>query len=46
MEELYELIEKTLITISKKGCIIIQGEWNAKVGGDGCEAWSNATEMV
>ena len=26
-----------------KDFIIIQGDWNTKVGGDGNEAWSNAT---
>ena len=41
VEEFYELIEQTLI--SKKDFIIIQGDWNAKVGGDGNEALSNAT---
>ena len=43
VEEFYELIEQTLITIQKKGFIIIQGDWNAKVGGDGYGEWSNAT---
>ena len=42
VEEFYELIGKTLITIPNKDFIIIQGDWNAKVGGDGYEAWSNA----
>ena len=39
VEEFYELIKQTLITIPKKDFIIIQGNWNAKVGGDGYEAW-------
>ena len=43
VEEFYELIEQTLITIPKKYFIIIQGDWNANVEGDGYEAWSNAT---
>ena len=43
VEELYELIEQSLITILKKDFIIIRGDWRAKVGGDGYEAWSNAT---
>ena len=33
VEEFYELIEQTLITIPKKDFIIIQGDWNAKVEG-------------
>ena len=43
VEEIYELIEHILITIPKEDFIIIQGDWSAKVGGDGFEAWSNAT---
>ena len=43
VEEFYELIEQTLITIPMKDFIIIQGDWDTKVGGDGNEAWSNAT---
>ena len=45
VEEFYELIENTLITIPKKDFIIIQGDWNAKVGGDGYESWSNGTAI-
>ena len=43
VEEFYEPIENTLITIPKRYVIIIQGDWNAKVGGDGNEAYSNVT---
>ena len=43
IEEFYALIEQTLITITKKYFIIIQGDWNAKVGGYGYETWSYAT---
>ena len=40
VEEFYELIEQSLITIPKKYFIIIQGDWNAK-GGNGYESWAN-----
>ena len=43
VDNFYELIEETLIMIPKKDFIIIQGDWNAKVGVYGYEAWSIAT---
>ena len=37
IEEFYEQIEDTTARIPKKDFMIIQGDWNAKVGSDGHE---------
>ena len=44
IEECYEQIEDTTARISKKDFMIIQGDWNTKVDGDGHKIWSKATE--
>ena len=41
IEEFYEQIEIVIATISNKDFLIIQGDWNAKVGGDCNESWTN-----
>lgn len=43
IEEFYEQIENTIARIPKKDFMIIQGDWNAKVGSDGYIIWYNAT---
>ena len=43
IEELYEEIEDTNARIPKKDFMIIQGDWNARVGSDNHEMWSKAT---
>ena len=39
VEELYEQIENTLKKVPKKDLIIIQGDFNAKIGPDAYEVW-------
>ena len=38
--ELYELLESTIMEVPKKDILIIQGDWNAKVGPDAYENWA------
>ena len=39
MEELHEQLESTIEEIQIKDILIIQGDWNAKVGPDAYEHW-------
>ena len=36
----YELLEPTITEVSRKGILIVQGDWNAKVGPDAYENWA------
>ena len=37
VEECYEQLESTVKEIPRKDLLIIQGDWNGKVGPDACE---------
>ena len=41
IEDFYEQLQKVLDQIPKKDILIVQGDWNAKVGKDACENWKN-----
>ena len=43
VEQFYDQIEETIKTIPKKDILIIQGDWNAKVGPDAYEQWAGTT---
>ena len=40
VEKFYELLESTIMEVPKKDILIIQGDWNAKVGPDTYENWA------
>ena len=40
VEEFYEEIETTIKKVPKKDFLIVQGDWNAKVGPDAYEQWA------
>ena len=40
VEKFYELLESTIMEAPKKDILIIQGDWNAKVGPDAYENWA------
>ena len=41
IEEFYEQLQEILDQVPKKDILIVQGDWNAKVGKDSCENWKN-----
>ena len=40
VKKFYELLESTITEVPKKNILIIQGDWNAKVGPDAFENWA------
>ena len=40
IEEFYNQLQNTIDKVNKKDILIIQGDWNAKVGGDALKDWS------
>ena len=40
----YELLESTIMEVPKKDILIIQGDWNAKVGPDTYENWAETVK--
>ena len=40
-EDFYEQLQEFLDQIPKKDILILQGDWNAKVGKDACKNWKN-----
>ena len=40
VEKFYELLESTIMEVPKKDIVIVQGDWNAKVGPDTYENWA------
>ena len=41
VEEFYSLIQTTVDKVNKKDILIVQGDWNAKVGRDALDDWGN-----
>ena len=41
IEDFYEQLQELLDQIPKKDILIVQGDWNAKVGQDACKNWKN-----
>ena len=41
VEEFYTQLQEIIDKVDKKDILIIQGDWNAKVGADALEDWSN-----
>ena len=39
IEEFYEDLETLLKDVPWKGTLIVQGDWNAKIGMDACKQW-------
>ncbi|XP_076452247.1 uncharacterized protein LOC143287892 [Babylonia areolata] len=42
-EEFYEQIDSIIATVPKKDMLIVQGDWNAKVGPDAYQNWAGTT---
>ena len=40
IEEFYELLDTTIAKVPKKDILIVQGDWNAKVGPDAYQNWA------
>ena len=40
VEEFYELLEAIIAEVPKKDILIVQGDWNAKVGPDAFDTWA------
>ena len=40
VKKFYELLESTIMEVPKKDILIVQGDWNAKVGPDAYENWA------
>ncbi|XP_063588658.1 uncharacterized protein LOC134765797 [Penaeus indicus] len=43
IEDFYEDLEKLLKTIPRKDILVVQGDWNAKIGTDAYETWKRTT---
>ena len=41
IEDFYEQLQEVLEQVPKKDILIVQGDWNAKVGKDACKNWKN-----
>ena len=39
IEEFYDQLQNVIYQTAKKDILVVQGDWNAKVGRDGCENW-------
>ena len=39
MEEFYDQLQNVIDQIPKKDILVVQGDWNAKVGRDACGNW-------
>ena len=39
MEEFYDQLQNVIVETPKKNILVVQGDWNAKVGKDACENW-------
>ena len=39
IEDFYDDLEKLLKTVPRKDNLIVQGDWNAKIGNDAFDAW-------
>ena len=39
MEEFYDQLQNVIVETPKKNILVVQGDWNAKVGKDACGNW-------
>ena len=39
--DFYKQLQEVLDQVSKKDILIVQGDWNARVGKDACKDWKN-----
>ena len=39
LDDFYDELQKVLDKTPKKDMVVVQGDWNAKVGEDACQNW-------